>query len=434
MLATERFLLQVQVTLVRLVFNREIKTMKNTFGFSILELMMAVGISGMAAIGVMQMTEDQVKIQKRVRTEFDIDTLVNVVQKIIVNRQACSTTFANRPIDLTPGNTSPIPQVIGPGGVVLINPAVPYGDIDIIGIDYVFRGVTPDIVKGVGIPAGSRKIIGDIEIRARKRSILTNPNNAVLARRLPYPIELIVNGANVIGADGCIPAVKDIDDDVAEEICRLVTNGNGAIVGNDCDTTLIPAVPENSTTLVPPLSATRALSFQTMTDQIGPDDTSGAGLIRNLGANNDGNLFSTSRDTLGKFVPLSGGIINGDLTLNNGNGSNPSLIIQDTSFSGNDLVTRNHFLGSGGKANIERSSECTSPGAGGALGMAATGGRKCFPNSCGNNQYAKGIDSSSTVETGLNCGNTVQAGSPTCFEGDGAISVNSTTGELEFNC
>jgi prepilin-type N-terminal cleavage/methylation domain-containing protein len=74
-------------------------------GFTLLEVMVAMGIMGVAAVGGMRLMNNQMKSAKTVETRFEYGTIVNEIREILGDRNSCRATFNGRNIDNTPEGT-----------------------------------------------------------------------------------------------------------------------------------------------------------------------------------------------------------------------------------------------------------------------------------------------------------------------------------------
>lgn len=70
-------------------------------GFTLLEVMVAMGIMGVAAVGGMRLMNNQMKSAKTVETRFEYGTIVNEIREILGDRNSCRATFFGRNIDNT---------------------------------------------------------------------------------------------------------------------------------------------------------------------------------------------------------------------------------------------------------------------------------------------------------------------------------------------
>lgn len=399
-------------------------------GFSLLELMVAVGISGIAAVGVMKMTEDQVKVAKKVTVEYDIDTLVTAAQKIIVNKKACNATFNGLTINTgAVGALTPLNIINGPAGNPLIQNTAgsnQFGDLVIQRIDFVYRG---DIDSSVvaGTQTNQRRIIGDVEITAARNSkILTigaTGGNANFTRRLPYPVELVTDPAGNINTAtseaGCINSATNVDEEIVDAFCLMITANNvkpsdpGGPPSDVCDPSFVGtetggAGIYNNFFGAGPLSDPdkRAVSHFDISNQIGGyqelDDA-------NL---NNATLLNTNRETAAKFIALDRDQQAGNLVFSN-------LVTIERSILNSDdprTVVNVEYL----KNNFLNITSCNP----GEIGVATKNGVRCYNTSCGTNQYSEGLD-----ENNINCRNFANNGN-NCIQGSCSLKV--VNGTIEF--
>lgn len=72
--------------------------MKNNKGFTLIELMVGVGLTGLISLGVMQLISDTSKISKSTKQQFEEDELTRVLNSMFSNEKICrSTLFGKDP-------------------------------------------------------------------------------------------------------------------------------------------------------------------------------------------------------------------------------------------------------------------------------------------------------------------------------------------------
>lgn len=69
--------------------------LKNSKGFSLIQVMIAAGLAGGLALFIAKLTKDQVKSVKTVEMRFEYQSAVNDIRNILTNRASCAQTFAN---------------------------------------------------------------------------------------------------------------------------------------------------------------------------------------------------------------------------------------------------------------------------------------------------------------------------------------------------
>jgi prepilin-type N-terminal cleavage/methylation domain-containing protein len=74
-------------------------------GFTLIEVMVAMAIMGVAAVGGMRLMNNQMKSAKTVETRFEYNSIVNEIREILGDRNNCFATFSGRNIDNTPEGT-----------------------------------------------------------------------------------------------------------------------------------------------------------------------------------------------------------------------------------------------------------------------------------------------------------------------------------------
>lgn len=94
----------------------------NIHGSAILEVLVAAGILGVISLGMMKMSDEQGKISKKMRTDYNVTNLMYELEIIRKNPQACQNTFnalSNRNLTTLPRNLTIRNQsndiLVGPG-------------------------------------------------------------------------------------------------------------------------------------------------------------------------------------------------------------------------------------------------------------------------------------------------------------------------------
>lgn len=70
------------------------RILRNKYGFSITEVLVAAGMLGVVSLGLMQMTGQQGKSQKKMRIDFNVTTLLYDLSAINKNQDACENTLS----------------------------------------------------------------------------------------------------------------------------------------------------------------------------------------------------------------------------------------------------------------------------------------------------------------------------------------------------
>ena len=84
------------------------KLFKNSDGFSLAEIMVAAGMLGVLSLGVMQVMKNMQRGSKRMKQDYEAQTIVAEVQKTLADRNACSASLGG--LALTDTNFTPIPS------------------------------------------------------------------------------------------------------------------------------------------------------------------------------------------------------------------------------------------------------------------------------------------------------------------------------------
>jgi len=82
---------------------------KNSKGFSLIEIMVAVGLVGIVSMAIMQMLENMNKSVKHTETKMDLDVKQKNIEALLINESSCTKTF-----------TSPSVSLLGIGSVKIL--------------------------------------------------------------------------------------------------------------------------------------------------------------------------------------------------------------------------------------------------------------------------------------------------------------------------
>lgn len=77
--------------------------LKTQKGFSLVQVMVAVGIMGGLALAMMQMTDNQIKQQKTMELKAETGDVANIIRQTLNDKEACEATF----IGMSPGDSIP---------------------------------------------------------------------------------------------------------------------------------------------------------------------------------------------------------------------------------------------------------------------------------------------------------------------------------------
>src|SRR5690606_41335601 len=77
-------------------------SLKNILGFSLVELMVALGIAGAGTLGCMQLQKSQITGQKKTESKYDATSIANSIGTLLLSKEACRATFTGRTFSETP--------------------------------------------------------------------------------------------------------------------------------------------------------------------------------------------------------------------------------------------------------------------------------------------------------------------------------------------
>ncbi len=75
----------------------------NTRGFSLVQVMVAIGLMGGLALAMMRMTDNQIKQQKTMEMKAELGDVATIIRQTLSNKNACITTF----LGMSPGDNIP---------------------------------------------------------------------------------------------------------------------------------------------------------------------------------------------------------------------------------------------------------------------------------------------------------------------------------------
>lgn len=206
-------------------------------GYTMVEILMALGILSIGAIGIMQMAQVQTNVQTRAKAMLGTTQIINTVQKHIASYRGCENTFGNINTGFANGMTiNPIRTVTG--GVLAeigkpLYPNDPARQSDISSV----------VVEGIRVVDRNFKDNGNVRtysfnLELEVDGVVTVNNGPDVKKKiikLPFPIQ-IRKLANSNNHDTCLTEGVLAIDIALKDLCESFA-GVGAYDPNDksCD-------------------------------------------------------------------------------------------------------------------------------------------------------------------------------------------------------
>lgn len=208
-------------------------------GFSLAEVMVAAGILGIVSLGVLQLTKNQTKVQKRAETSFEINTISSLISQTLLNSAACSETLV---VGTNIADGVSIDEIKNRKGNTLYNKVNRYGKNQVRINSIVIEGVT--VVDNFG----EAKLVVEFE---KLSKILKG--NKFIKKEFPLKVELD-NSDNLIK---CFSSTENAVVTAKEEACNSL-NGNYDVATDNCNLSTYVATD--------PPSDNKAVSTQSLND------------------------------------------------------------------------------------------------------------------------------------------------------------------------
>ncbi|MDC0980148.1 prepilin-type N-terminal cleavage/methylation domain-containing protein, partial [Bdellovibrionales bacterium] len=100
--------------------------MRNQIGMSLIEVMIAVGVTGIASVGMLKLTENNMKSNRAFETKNDALAIVAEIRSILSDPDSCKQSLETKRADNS-GNT--IPNIQKDGGAVKFTKGSKYGSV-----------------------------------------------------------------------------------------------------------------------------------------------------------------------------------------------------------------------------------------------------------------------------------------------------------------
>lgn len=210
---------------MKTVFN----ILKKQSGFSLTELVIAVGIMGIVSLGVMELTNNQQKMQSFAKTKDAEVSLVRLARLSLLTNASCQINLQGRTV---PSN---IPEIVDPQGIQLLTSVAPNNAIGDASNRVVINRIrvesydpTKPLVEGDNLV--------DLKIRTI-RQVTGSPDKQI---EHSFLMRVQLDGAGQIVR--CHTAISEVSDNLGEEFCDT-TNGLWDTTNNICEHSVAPACP-----------------------------------------------------------------------------------------------------------------------------------------------------------------------------------------------
>lgn len=268
-------------------------------GFTLVEIMVALGVMSLGALGVMQMAQIQSDVQVKAKSMLGTTQVVNIIQRQLAQEEACNNTFDVAGMSTSTfadGTNIPVIRTVDnrilvqpPSSLYPNDPANP-ANIPTVTVDRVT--VRNDSTQNLG---GAAHISFHLEIQITRRAGPGSNNiNETRTITLPFPIQIRKDvGANT--HDTCVMEGVLATETAAAEMC-FGLNGNYNPLNKDCvlNSTLIDSIADPDTATFTLVSMeyfrTRMDAFMAWADGTfalnspGPTITGSGSIIFNPGA------------------------------------------------------------------------------------------------------------------------------------------------------
>lgn len=362
--------------------------MKATFqkGFSLVQVMVAMGLLGAGAVTVMQVQKNNISANKKTETRYDVNSLAQDINTILIDENACRNTFNGRNFLAAAGTSNVFTQVrdgsVGGGQVVYgTGPVV----ANTINIDRYQYNITTPLA-----PTPSGQLTGAFRISFFYReasAILQNPN--IYEKKIDHNFKVVTNPSGLL---------VNCFSDAGTDITQNVRNSCESLGGTFDEISLLCRLGNRSFSANPQITDISAandnegISFFSFRDQIIP------------------NLLDRN------FLQRTGGTLEDTLVING------RLVMAQNPIAETDVVTLGY---------IQNLLQCPAGTTG--VYVRSTNSINCTSLMCNNSrtgsqQYLAGIDSNGNAI----CNPLVDTGDTACPSG-GSLKVQ-PNGSVRFQC
>lgn len=218
-------------------------TLLSSLGFSLVELMVTVGIAGAGALGFMQLQKSQMSGQKKTEAKYDVSIVSNSVGSVLLNEDNCTDTFTGMNFSsMNPVSFGQIRARENSGGTKVVMSstladASPYirDNVEIVRYEYQLQG--PLITSSSTTRYGSF----NVSVVYRNSSKLVNDNRE-FKKEIPYSIKVETDAAGSFLS--CYSSIDDTGTEAIDKACKTI-GGTYDIPNNRCNLTSHSFSPTN---------------------------------------------------------------------------------------------------------------------------------------------------------------------------------------------
>ena len=348
--------------------------MKNQKGFTLVQTMVALGIMAVASVGLMKVSKQTAKTQKRAEVFQDIFTIENRIQLMMVNPLNCAASLGPIGTPVQNGKEITIRRVTdaNPAGEIIYqgNDTVYYNNLRVENIRLADVNLQPDNGSLVGS--------ANIELVYYKTSNLLDQQNTRYVKKIEVPRILADAAGNM---QSCQSDEAQAAIEAARRLCRNI----GGVFDNEINRNCVfPGVgnqPAEQTTVLEDRLDPRY--FETAGDTVtGTANFNGSVNLNDITTLNGSSFINAPVVTNGNGTIRANALVetvselraSGDLNANGATTTNGSLTV-------NQGLTSNGIIQSNENVQI-------------AAGKKLCIGAKCldFENDCNANEYFRGFD------------------------------------------
>src|SRR5690606_29641292 len=140
----------------------------NQKGFSLVEIMVAIGMLGALSLGVMKINELMTKTSRNMSQQLDAVQIASLVQPYLRNTSACQLSFRGR--NLTTSQAVGANGILDSNGATIIDIGQDYGQVSIENI--IFRNVAAASTEVSTIPNPNGTPNSYIDVKSRRAQVV----------------------------------------------------------------------------------------------------------------------------------------------------------------------------------------------------------------------------------------------------------------------
>lgn len=196
--------------------------LKNTFGFSLVEMMIAVGVAGLASLALLEMTKSQINISSKAKTDIDVDAVLGVVGQLVSQAGNCEQTLLGQAINI--GGDTDFNSIRNKNGVVILstqilaNARVEARRININRI--ILSDITvsnEEVIDSAGAPRQKAMGYFFLEIQKVGFTEAQGFKQNAIRKRIPKAVEIILDGNQI---ESCSTGLADISKPAVNNLCE----------------------------------------------------------------------------------------------------------------------------------------------------------------------------------------------------------------------